>query len=74
MSDMYEKVFENEVRDYIQDKEADRGMKLNISEEGIKKIAHYLIHDNEYIWETIHEIIDYQLRDYNFMSDDEEVI
>lgn len=66
----YEEIFENEVRDYIAGKEADRDMKLNISEEGIKKITHYLVYDCDYLWETIYQIIDDELSDYNFEGDE----
>lgn len=66
----YEEVFANEVRDYIADKEADGDMKLNISEEDIKRIAHILVCDCDYLWETVHQIIDDELSDYNFEGDE----
>ncbi|MBR4486313.1 hypothetical protein IKS57_02995 [bacterium] len=71
---MYDLVFEDIVKNYIEDKEYDRQMKLNISESDIKSIAHNLIYKSEYLWEVINEHIYNELsdRDYTFYEDFEE--
>lgn len=71
---MYDLVFEDIVRCYIEDKENDRQMKLNISDNDIKLIAHNLIYKSEYLWEIINEHIYQELasKDYTFYEDFEE--
>ena len=69
---MYDLVFEDIVKNYIEDIEYDRDMKLNISENAIKNIAHDLIYDNDYLWEEIYSCINYKLRDYSFYEEEEE--
>ena len=71
---MYDIVFEDIVRNYIEDVEYDRQMKLNISDSDIKLIAHNLIYKSEYLWEIINEHIYQELasKDYTFYEDFEE--
>lgn len=69
---MYDLVFEDIVKNYIEDIEYDRDMKLNISENAIKKIAHDLIYNSDYLWEEIYSCINYELRDYSFYEEEEE--
>ena len=69
---MYDLVFEDIVKNYIEDIEYDRDMKLNISENAIKNIAHDLIYDNDDLWEEIYSCINYKLRDYSFYEEEEE--
>ena len=70
---MYDIVFEDIVRNYIEDIEYDRQMKLNISDSGIKSIVHNLIYKSEYMWEIINEHIYNELasNDYTFYEEEE---
>ena len=70
---MYDIVFEDIVRNYIEDIEYDRQMKLNISDSDIKSIVHDLIYKSEYMWEIIDEHIKNELesKDYTFYDDEE---
>ena len=61
---MYELVFKNEVQDYIESlnmdlEENEKALTLTEDEKDI--IAHKLVFKNEYLWETIHETIDYEI-------------
>lgn len=61
---MYELVFKNEVQDYIESLNSDleeNEKALTLTEDEKDIIAHKLVFKNEYLWETIHEIIDYEI-------------
>lgn len=74
---MYDVVFEDIVKTYIEDFGYNyENEKLEITEEEkknvIKEIAHDLIYDAEYLWETIYEHIYYRLEDYIVENEEEE--
>ena len=56
MTEMYEKVFEDMVRCYIEDMEGED--KVELGDSIIKHIAYKMIYKNEYLWEVINETID----------------
>lgn len=58
------------VKDFIKEKEYDRGMKLNISEKGIKEIVENVM-NNSSLWRKIYDIISWELRDYTFYEEEE---
>lgn len=64
--------FEDVVKYYIESKEYERNMTLNISEKGIKEVVENVI-DNNSMWEKIYDTISYELRDYTFYENDEDV-
>ena len=55
MSDMYDLVFQDAVKCYLENLKEEE--KQKISDGDIKKIAYRLIYKNEYIWEVINEVI-----------------
>lgn len=58
------------VKDFIKEKEYDRGMKLNISEKGIKEIVENVM-NNSSLLRKIYDIISWELRDYTFYEEEE---
>ena len=61
---MYDLVFEDIVQNYIEclnEDAEDNKEKLTLTESEKKKVAHKLIYNNDYLWETIHEIVDYEI-------------
>ena len=58
---MYDIVFKDIVESYIEVWEEDNNIKLQ--DEDISYIANK-VGDNDYLWETIHEIINVYLQDY----------
>lgn len=56
MIDMYDLVFEDMVKCYLENFDG-----LSLTESEIKEIAKKMIYKNEYLWETINEIIDYYI-------------
>lgn len=61
---MYDLVFTDIVKNYVDDYNYSSDDKITITEEGIKEIAHKLIYKNEYIWQIINETINVYLEDY----------
>lgn len=60
--EMYDLVFEDIVKSYIDDLNYKED-KINLTEEEIKGIAHKMIYKNEYIWEIINEVINNYIED-----------
>ena len=60
---MYDLVFEDCVKCYLENLNDDEEEeeKTTLTDREIKKIAHNLIYDNDYLWETINETIDYEI-------------
>lgn len=56
MYEMYEKVFEDMVKCYIEDLEDED--KVELSDSTIKEIAKKMIYKNDYLWEVINGTID----------------
>lgn len=61
---MYDLVFTDIVKNYVDDYNYSSDDKITITEEDIKEIAHKLIYKNEYIWQIINETINVYLEDY----------
>lgn len=55
MIDMYNLVFEDMVKCYLENFEENE---LSLTESEIKEIAYKMIYKNEYLWEIINETID----------------
>lgn len=56
MSKMYELVFQDMVKTYLENLEEDKIEIISVDD--IKDIAYKLIYKNEYVWEIINETID----------------
>jgi hypothetical protein len=56
MSKMYELVFQDIVKTYLENLEEDKIEMISVDD--IKDIAYKLIYKNEYVWEIINETID----------------
>lgn len=54
---MYDLVFEDMVKCYIEDMNYEEDEKLELSKQDIKEVAHRLIYKQEYMWEVINECI-----------------
>lgn len=67
---MYDLVFEDMVRCYLENMEEED--KLKVSEETIKEIAYKMIYKNEYLWEIINDTIDTYLGQYIEEEEEEE--
>ena len=67
---MYDLVFQDMVKCYIENMEEEDKIKIN--EEDIKDIAYKMIYKQEYMWEIINETIDNYLQDYLIESEDED--
>lgn len=61
---MYDLVFTDIVKNYVDEYNYSSDDKITIAEEDIKEIAHKLIYKNEYIWQVINETINVYLEDY----------
>jgi hypothetical protein len=61
---MYELVFKREVQDYIESLNSDLEVNkeyLTLTDDEKDIIAHKLVFKNDYLWQTIHETIDYEI-------------
>lgn len=54
---MYDLVFEDMVKCYIEDMNYEEDEKLELSKQDIKEVVHRLIYKQEYMWEVINECI-----------------
>lgn len=57
---MYQLVFEDAVRCYLENFDEDE--RVSLTDEEIKEIAYKMIYKNEYVWEIINETIDMYIR------------
>lgn len=54
---MYDLVFEDCVKCVMENFDEEELKEKNLTDDEIKTIAHRLIYNNDYLWETINEII-----------------
>lgn len=59
--DMYDLVFQDIVKSYLEDINYENEDKIILADNEIKKIAHKMIYKNEYIWEIINETIENEI-------------
>lgn len=59
---LYDVVFEDIVKNYIEEMEDEDKVELTKSQ--IEEIAHKMIYKDDYMWEVIHEHVDHHISEY----------